>query len=231
MEVARQRRIGPVQGLGLAGCRCRAGGPDRPLDVRCVALQAGPDRAARPDEDAGVPACQARGDQSRPPSSAVGFSTNRSTSRTSCPATVAGRRAGQHVAVAGLGAVGRDPQGHQSPAAGRDLGRGRESAPQPLLVGNVGVGRQNQHHLVVRPGDGLGRERHGRGRVAAHRLAQEIRRRELRQLFADERQVAPLGDDVDVGRLDQRRKSRHAALDQRLLAQQPQERLGAARAY
>ena len=60
---------------------------------------------------------------------------------------------------------------------------------------DVGVGRDDQHHLVVGLVDGDRGEGDGGGGVAAHRLEQDVR---VRQLVADEALVAAFGDDGDV---------------------------------
>ena len=91
--------------------------------------------------------------EARPPASSsvarstVGFSTNRSTRHDGTAGRVDRLARGQHIAVAGLGAGGRDAQRHQVAARGTRRGRG-ERRPEARLVGDAVVRGQHDHHVV-----------------------------------------------------------------------------------
>ena len=82
--------------------------------------------------------------------------------------------------------------------------------------------------FVRRPIDGRGRKRNGGGRVAAHRLPQQVGRRQLRQLVQDQVGVPAVGDDEHVIDAHQRGQAGDRGLEQRGVPQQGQERLGRA---
>jgi hypothetical protein len=109
------------------------------------------------------------------------------------------RGLGQDVAVAGFGAGRRNAQRHERAAEGKLRGRAKCVAVAGL-VGYVGVGRHHDHDFVDGPVNRLRGQSHGRGSVTADRLADQIGSRNGGQLLRHEREMAALGDDVDVPR-------------------------------
>ena len=117
------------------------------------------------------------------------------------------------VAVAGRRLGRLDADGHDV-AAGSTLRGRREGETPALLVGDGLVCVQADHHLVEGPIDDMPGQRHGRRGVAALGLGDDIALREQRHGLPDERPVARLGDDVDVGGIDERREPRDRGLQE-----------------
>jgi hypothetical protein len=130
------------------------------------------DGAARPREDARVPARQAGRDHLRG-SLSRRFLYEPVHGECRAAGHFPGRRSRQHVSVARLGPIRRQAKGHQQVSPGH-LGCSGQSSSKAGLVGDVGVGRQDEHDLVVGPVYGLSGQRHGRGRIAADRLADDV---------------------------------------------------------
>ena len=95
-----------------------------------------------------------------------------------------------------------------------------------LLVGDVVVGRQDDHHVVHRPLDRQSGEGDGRGGVAAERLADQVPPEERARLLGHQRQVALVGNHICFGGAHQRRDAFQRQLEEALVTQQRQERLG-----
>jgi hypothetical protein len=88
------------------------------------------------------------------------------------------------------------------------------------------VGREHDHHVVVGSSDGQGGECHSGRRVPRRRLGDDVVRRQLGHLRADELRVLLVRHDVDVARLDGRREPGHRRLQQAAFPEQRKERLG-----
>ena len=193
------------------------------------ACRAKPDRttSAAPHEDAGVPVGGAVGEE-------LGRSLRRGLlleARHSIrgPAGVRSSRAlGDDVAVARRGPRGLDAERDHVAACG-SLGSRLEGGQVAGRVADSLVGGKDDHDLVVRTVDGLRGQRHGGRGVAPDGLTQHVTCGDVRDRFADQVRVAHVGDDEDVGQLDERGEPRRGRRQQAAaVLQQRQERLGLA---
>ena len=189
--------------------------------------QAGTHDVPAPHEDAGIPVGAALGDQ-------LGGSLRRGLlleARHSIrgPASVHSSRAlGDDVAVARRGLGGLDAERDHVTARGSLDGR-LESSQVAGPVADGLVGRKDDHDLVVRAVDGLRGQRHGGRGVAPDGLTQDVACGDARDRLADQVGVAHVGDDEDVGQLDEWREPRRGRRQQAAtVLQQRQERLGLA---
>lgn len=158
-----------------------------------------------------------------------GFSTNSSSARA---LALRQRLAAAEVAVAGLGAVGHDAEGHQR-TLGCRLGADRDRMLESDLFGDDVVGRHHQQDriaLLHRNQRGQSERRRG---VASHRLEYDLWRTyaDLAELFGDDEAILLVGDDqrtrVDLA-AGEVLQAQRGLLQQRALAGKGEELLGIA---
>jgi hypothetical protein len=128
--------------------------------------------------------------------------------------------------VRDLDAEGHERVAHPEVDAGRQAVRRRpEGVTEDVLEGDGMVGREDGHHLVVRAVDGDRGQGDRRGGVAGRRLDQHLHGGHL---APHEALVALVGDHDDV--VGEAVEPPHRRLEQGLVAEQREERLGALRA-